>query len=156
MEYRKFGKSMGMLAAFWLAWGGMTNAHAYPYYNAGLGQGFWGPVAGPRECDATNADGICIAWHSTLKGVSLARLAQCTAWSCDLRPETRAFRSAPERDDSLQQQLAVQPHEIVPLILDGNGKPVKGTSAPARAQRSATAPGAYDPIQPLVIEVHSK
>ncbi len=116
MEYRTLRKSMGILAAVLLVCGGAASAQAYPYAVPGYGQGFWGPVAGPRECDATNADGICIAWHSTLKGVSLARLSRCTAWSCDLRPDARATRPAPVRDDSLWYQLAVQPHEIVPLV----------------------------------------
>ena len=66
-------------------------AHADPGAGANVyTTGFWGPVAGPRECDATNEDGWCIAWHSVLKGVDPGRLAHCTAWGCDLRPGARS------------------------------------------------------------------
>jgi hypothetical protein len=156
MEYDNFGKTWRIIIGFLLTFGLATTAWANPGDNTGYTLGFWGPVAGPRECDATNQDGFCIAWHSVLKGISPARMSQCTAFGCDLRPGTRTPYRGPYSDDSIAAQLAVIPHAISPVVLDTRAKPNKPASQAVRVEAPTDTRGDYGPIKPLVIEMRSK
>lgn len=112
MGYRSNIKRVASVLAFIVTFGTGAMAHADP--DAA------GPFTGPRECDATNVDGYCIAWHSTLKGVSPSAFANCTAWSCDLRAEKQRHkrRVSTPTDNDVTRQLAVTPHAITPQVIE--------------------------------------
>src|SRR5690348_2555671 len=64
-------------------------------------------VSGPyRICDATNRDGLCVAWHGAYP---LTAAPRCSTNGCDLRPSAHRAPVAPV---PVQEREPVQPKVI--------------------------------------------